>query len=340
MNDYTTSIHYGRLIILFQFVLIPVYFYVLSYIFSSGVIWFLDTQNLRIWSDFIVYGIGPLVLSLPFLLWTLGRRYQISDAYEAFGQEVWRLPTSIKAFYGFNFVIGVIFLFPLVSPLISLFGGYFIAVYLLGWRDSESRISTQRKTLGLTLLYLPLPLLVILGFYFGFDASTPGTGILNFVKQLLETWNDNIDVLYTSALILADAATVGGIIYFIYEGAKQVDYSITIPEPLITLLSITVFVVLESLFLVFREDFEVFLVWIHVGAVIAGILMLGLRYWKGLTTTSNTSIKGWLTLVIFQIVNFGSKNFAAISQSTAILLAFSIFLFLFGAAYRHSGKRY
>ncbi|MFW9779914.1 MAG: hypothetical protein ACFFE8_13745 [Candidatus Heimdallarchaeota archaeon] len=340
MSDYEVSLHYGRLIVILQFVLIPIYFYILSFIFSNGVIWFFDTPALRIWSDVIVYGIGPLVMSFPFLLWTLGRRYQISDAYETFGFEVWRLPTSIRTFYGFNFLIGIIFFFPIITPVLSLFGGYFIAAYLLGWRDPDSRITTQRKTLLLTLLYLPLPLFVILGFYFGFDASTPDTGIFNFLTQLFITWNENIDLLYTSALILADAATIGGVIYFIYEGAKQVDYTVNVPDRLITLLSILIFISLESLFLIFRESFDVILDWIHIGAVVIGILMLILRYWKGLTTTRDTSIRGWLTLVIFQIVNFASGNLAAISQSTAILLAFSIFLFLFGSAYRHASKRY
>jgi hypothetical protein len=341
LSDYETYIHYGRLVIILQFIFIPVYFYLLSFTFVGGVIWFLNTPELIILSDFIVYIIGPIIMSIPFLMWTYGRRYQISDAYETFGREVWRLPTTIKAFYGFNFVIGLIFLFPLITPIISLVGGYFISVYLLGWREEGKRFSKQRKTIFLTLLYLPLPLLVVLGFYFGYDLANTQYGVLSFFLQLIKIWTDNIDFIYTSALILADAATVGGVLYLIYEGAQQVDYTVTIPELLITLISATCFIILETLFIIF-PNFGTFLYWIHLSVVFIGILMLVIRYWKGLITSKDTSITGWLTLVIFQIVNLASGNLAVftISRSTAILLAFTIFLFLFWAAYRHAGKRY
>jgi hypothetical protein len=273
-------------------------------------------------------------------MWTYGHRYQIADAYEIFGHEVWRLPTTIKAFYGLNFIIGLIFLFPLVAPIISLAGGYFVAVYLLGWQEEGRLISKQRKTVILSLLYLPLPLLVIIGFYFGYDFTGTQAGVLGFFMQLIEIWTADIDILYTSALILADAATVGGVLYLIYEGAQQVDHTVTIPEPLITLISGTLFLFLEVSFLLFSDSFGIFLGWIHIGAVVAGILMLLIRYWKGLTSSRDTSIKGWLTLVLFQGVNFASSEIAAISRSTAILFAFSIFLILFGFAYRHASQRY
>ena len=337
MSDYDTYIHYGRLIVILQFILIPSYFFLLSFVFVREVIPFLSSPELIFLSNFIVYGIGPLVMAVPFFFWTYGRRYQIGDAYESFGREVWRLPTTIKAFYGFNFVIGIIFLLPLVTPIISLLGGYFIAVYLLGWREENKMVTTQRKTLIMTLLYLPLPLLVLFGFY---------SDILRIFLELYEYWKIQIDVIYSSALIIADAATVGGLLYLIYEGAHQVDYTVKIPGPLITLVSIVCFLALETLYLVFPLSFLPFapLWWIHIGAVVLGFSMLILRYWKGLITREDTSITGWLSLVIFQAVNVVSgspgENLAIISRSTAILLAFSIFLFIFWIAYRKAGQRY
>ena len=306
----------------------------------GGVIWFLNTPDLIYISNFIVYGIGPLIMAIPLFIWTYGRRYQIGEAYELFGREVWRLPTTIKAFYGFNFIIGVIFLFPLIAPFISIFGGYFIAVYLLGWKDKDKRISTNRKTQILTLLYLPLPVLVVMGFYCGYDPLGSTSGVLSFFLRLVEMWNARIDILYTSALIIADCATIGGVIYLIYEGAQQVDQTVKIPEMLITLISLTCFIVLESLFLAFGTSFEVFLYWIHFAVVVLGILMLFIRYWKGLLTSKDTSIVGWLTLVLFQLVNFASDALEAFSRSSAIFFAFTIFVLLFWISYKRAGQRY
>jgi hypothetical protein len=343
LSDYETYIHYGRLLVLLQFILIPAYFFLLSFVFIGGVIWFLNTDDLRFLSDITVYGIGPLLMSVPFFFWTYGRRYQIGDAYESFGREVWRLPATIKAFYGFNFVIGLIFLFPIITPIISLFGGYFIAIYLFKWRQEGERFSTQRKTILLTLLYLPLPLLVVIGFYFGYDPLGTESGILTFFLNLIKIWNDQIDVIYMSALILADSVTIGGILYLIYEGAQQVDSTVRVPGPLITLISVALFIFLEFVYLfVSKEIFptEAFLELFHIIAVVLGVLMLILRYWKGLTTGRETSIIGWLTLVFFQIVNFVSGDLEVISRTTAIFMAFAIFLVLFWVAYRHSSKRY
>lgn len=336
LSDYDSYVHYGRLVVILQFILIPVYFYFLSLIFVDGVIFFLDPFL----SNFIVYGIGPFVMAVPFLFWTYGKRYQIGDAYESFGREVWRLPTTIKAFYGFNFALGVIFLFPIITPFVSLFGGYFIAVYLFGWREEGQLISKQRKTKILTLLYSPLPLLVVIGFFFGYNPLGAESGILSFMNDSMLLWTENIDILYTSALILADSATIGGVIYLIYEGAQQVDHTVRIPEALITIISFICFVSLETIFLIYGSVFADFLGWIHIFVVILGIVLLIIRYWKGLMTSKDTSILGWLTLVFFQIVNFAAGELETISRSTAIFLAFAIFLFLYVNAYQKASKRY
>ncbi len=340
MSEYESYIHYGRLVVLLQFILIPVYFYLLSFIFVGGVIWFLNDPELIFISDFIVYGIGPLVMAVPLFFWTYGKRYQIGDAYETFGREVWRLPTTIKAFYGFNFILGIVFLFPILAPILSLFGGYFIAVYLFGWKEEGKIFSNQRKTRLLTLIYLPLPLMVVIGFYFGYDPLGSQSGIFSFFVQLIEYWTSRIDVLYTSALILADSATIGGAIYLVYEGAQQVDRDVNIPELLITLISLGCFIIFETLFLFFTESFEGFLGWIHIAVVILGVLLLIIRYWKGLLTSRDTSIVGWLTLVLFQLVNFASGALETISRSSAIFMAFAIFMFLFWVAYQRASQRY
>jgi hypothetical protein len=155
----------------------------------------------------------------------------------------------------------------------------------------------------------------------------------------MNLWNNNIELLYTSALILADCATIGGVFYLIYEGAQQVDHTVTVPGPIITILSIVSFLILESLYLLY-PDFSQFLGWIHIGAVILGVLVLIIRYWKRLVTRETTSITGWVTLVIFQAVNFLSGELEQISRSTAIFLAFVIFLVIFWSSYQYASKRY
>lgn len=340
MSETESYIHLGRVLVAIQMILIPIYFYLLSFIFTTGTIWFFNSEELKFFNDLLLYIIGPIVLSIPLLFWTFGRRYQIADAYESFGRSVWNLPISIRAFYGFNFVIVLFFLIPILTPIISLFGGYFIAVYLFNWRDEDRRFNLSPRVRIFTFCFFPLPLLIVVGFFFGHGTNASGTGLLSLFIELFELLESNVDTLYTAALILADAATIGAILYFIYEGAQQVDKSINIPEIRITLLVFIIFFSLEAIYLIiepFREYFSIF----HLVMVGIGLLLVIVRLIKGLNTESNTNLKSWLFLIVFQIINFISGNtIQVIARSTAIIVAFLIFSILFFTEYRHACQRF
>ena len=98
---------------------------------------------------------------------------------------------------------GVIFLFPIITPIISLFGGYFIAIYLFGWREEGRLISKQRKARILTLVYFPLPLLVVIGFFFGFNPSLVG---ITTRPMTLNSWQDWYNCNYKQKIAILQLA--------------------------------------------------------------------------------------------------------------------------------------
>ncbi len=338
--EYEEYIHWGRVAVVLQFILIPVYFIGLMAFFVHPLIQkeaislpFLDKNATEIY----IVVLGPIILALPYWLWTYGERYVIAEAYQRLGTRIWRLPTAIKVFYGLNFLIGIVFLLPLISPIIALFGGFFLAVFVFHLKKEDESLF-NRKVLIVTFLYLPFALGIAWGFY---------SGIVDIFGSVINIWLDNLDLLYISALILADCVTFGGIVYFVYEGAQQVDPTVVIPEGFITLGIFALYIVLEVFYLVF-PSFSVYLTWVHYAAVAVGLVIFVIRYLKGLGRSGHgTSLGSWLFILIFQFLNFlsnqkiiGELTGLAVGRTTAIYIAFLIFVGLFMISYVEAKSRF
>ena len=241
---------------------------------------------------------------------------------------------AIKAFYGFNFLLTIAFILPLVAPIVALFGGYFLALLLFG-RGSEDdegptlRERALRKPVKIfSILYLPIPAIIIFWVY-----SEALPQVLDLIN---EVWLDNLDFLFSSSLCLADAVTLGNALLLVYEGAREVDHLVEVPEKRIFLLTIAAFIILEGILIAFSE----ILIFIHFFAVLLGIGTLALRYAKGLTGESGgQSIGGWLSIIAFQLINYVSEIFD-VGRTMAIVLASVLFLILFLLSYHEAGKRF
>ncbi|KKK48868.1 hypothetical protein LCGC14_3140800, partial [marine sediment metagenome] len=71
-------------------------------------------DTVPILNDLIIRIIIPTLFSLPIIIFTWHKRYVLSDTYVEISNTIWKLPTGIKAFYGFNFVIISIFGLPIL----------------------------------------------------------------------------------------------------------------------------------------------------------------------------------------------------------------------------------
>ncbi|MFX0113254.1 MAG: hypothetical protein ACFFB3_01775 [Candidatus Hodarchaeota archaeon] len=329
-TEYEETIIISRLIVFLQAIAIPLYLFLFFFLFIDVELGWID----KLWSDMLVHVLTPVVLSLPFVGWTYIRREQIAEAYERMFSRVWRLPVAIKAFYGFNFLLTVAFILPLVAPIVALFGGYFLGLLLLG-RGSEDEggprfreRALKRPVKIISFLYLPFPALVIFWVY-----SKALPEVLELINKV---WLDNLNFLFSSSLCLADAVTLGNALLLMYEGAREVDHLIEIPEKRIFLFTILAFLILEAIFIAFPE----IIFYIHIIAVLLGIGTLLLRYTKGLTgEDGGQSIGGWLSIIAFQLINYVSEIFD-VGRTMAIALASILFLVLFALSYREAGRRF
>ena len=331
-------IRLDRLVVVFQFLAIPIYFFSLSNFMPTILIPFI-WDTVPILNDLIIRIIIPTLFSLPIVIFTWYKRYVLSDTYVEISNTIWKLPTGIKAFYGFNFIIICIFGLPIFAPIIGLLGGYFLGLLIFGNSDDKPNISRPKIKLT-TSIYLPIAIILSIIFYLQ---------VWEFYEQLILIWKDNITVMYLSALNLADAVIITSLFILIFEIRNKYYYSSDTP-PIGALIAIISFMVLEVSLVFFyysgdtglSQDVNLVFNLIHISAFLLSIGLLITRWILNITQDSETgnSLYAWITIIIFQLVNIASGDIQLISRTVAILLTCVVFMGLFVLTYREVSKSY
>lgn len=324
----------GRVLIAAQMVFVPIYFFVLANAFPPIQLPLLPI----LLSEVLGRLISPIVLSLPFVLFSYFQRYEVSEAYEHMGDQILHLPNSIKAFYGFNFLLVVLFGLPFVAPLIALSGGYFIGLVIKGKREDVVQISRPFIKMT-TVLWLPFAFLIAVVFYFQ---------IYDFFMDLVDLWVQNIDFIYFSSLNLANGALLGGVLIFLFDYMENVDYTYERPQYVELVVAGATFVVLELVLVYFvfftpegiTGTHRLIFSFVNIGGFLLSVGLVVVRwFFRYEDDEEGTSLWGWLTIFAFQVVNLASSSeVAVLSRSSAIGITCIIFIVLFITSYRAASK--
>jgi hypothetical protein len=272
------------------------------------------------------------------MLWTWVERYAIADAYSGMSDKAWKMPMALRVFYGFNFIIAIIFLLPLGAPILALAGGYFIGLLLFGIEEGESQIS-RRSIKFTTFLYGIFALVIGLIFY---------ANILELFTNLFNVWVGSLPTLiFPSARNLADAVAIGSVIYIFFEIRSQRELYAEIPERLVTIVSIGTFIILEVplLFIVgssvdINQANLAFFDLIHWIIVIITVIVVVAKFFMVASDEASSSMFSWFSLLVFQLVGVFERGAAQILESAAIFMAFMIFAVLFVASYYQAKQRF
>ena len=323
----------GRVLIAAQIVLIPIYFLLLANALPLDVPFIPHT-----FASLFVRVISPITLALPIVLFSYFQRYEVSEAYEHMGETVWNLPNSIKAFYGFNFFIVILFGLPFVAPFISLTGGYFVGLVIFKKKEDVVQISRPLIRFS-TVLYLPFGIFIGALFYYQ---------IAPFFSQLAQLWSDSTNFLYLSSLNIANGALISGLLLALFDYIEKNSITFEKPDFLNAVVGIVVFICLEAILVYFYYYTNEGITGTHqlvfsAVNVIGFFLSLILIAFKWFTRSdyeqAGTGLIGWITIFAFQLINLISQGkFAFISQTTAILLTSLIFILLFISSYVKATK--
>ncbi len=323
----------GRVLIAAQIILVPIYFFLLANVLTLNIPFIPHTL-----ASLFVRIISPITLALPIVLFSYFQRYEISEAYENMGKTVWALPNSIKAFYGFNFIIVILFGLPFIAPLISLTGGYFLGLVIFKKKEDVVQISRPLIRAS-TVLYLPFGLFI--GFIFYFQISS-------FFSQLAQLWANNTNFLYLSSLNLANGALISGLLLTFFDYMDKNSLTFEKPKFLNTIVGVVVFIALELLLIYlyyftsegFNLTNQLIFSAVNIIGFLLSIILIAFRWLiRSEYEQEGTGLIGWITIVVFQLINLISQsNFKFISQTTAILLTSIIFIVLFISSYIKATK--
>ena len=324
----------GRVLIFIQIVFIPIYFFLLANIFESVTIPFLSDTI----TEFIVRILSPLTLSIPIVLFSYYQRYEVSEAYEHMGETIWNLPNSIKAFYGFNFLLVILCGLPFIAPIIALSGGYFIGITIFGKKDEVVQISRPLIKFS-TLIFIPYAIFISLIFYSQFEV---------FFNAISGIWTAHINLLYLTSLNIANGALISGLLLILFDYVEKNSLTFEKPSFLNTLLGLFVFIILESLLLYFAfgtaEGISgtqqlLFSIVNIIGFLLSLVLIIFRWLLRSEYTETGTGIIGWITIFAFQLVNIlSSEEIAIFSKTSAIVITSIIFIILFINSYSKAIK--
>ncbi len=323
----------GRVLIAAQVVLVPIYFLLLANTLPLDVPFIPHAL-----SSLIVRIIAPITLALPIVLFSYFQRYEVSEAYENMGETVWNLPNSIKAFYGFNFLIVILFGLPFIAPIISLTGGYFLGLVLFNKKEDVVQISRPLIRTS-TVLYLPFGIFIGVIFYIQISPT---------FSQLANLWIASTNFLYLSSLNIANGALISGLLLAMFDYIEKNSVTFEKPEFLNSVVGLVVFVCLEAVlvyFSFFTEEgitgtHQLIFSAVNVIGFFLSLLLLAMKWFMRYDyDQAGTGLVGWITIVAFQLINLISQGkFAFISQTTAILLTSLIFILLFISSYIKATK--
>jgi hypothetical protein len=325
----------GRILIALQIILVPLYFFILANFFKTIDLPFIPNTL----ASLFVRIISPISLSLPIVLFSYFQRYEISEAYEHMGETVWNLPSSIKAFYGFNFFLVIAFGLPFIAPIISLSGGYFIGLVL--FKKKEDMVQISRPLIKFsTIIYIPIGLFIGILFYYQIEP---------FFNSLVKLWGDNINFLYLSSLNIANGALISGLLFAVFDYLEKNSLTFEKPNFLNAIIGVFVFVGLEVILIYFYNStpdhiitgtHQLIFSIVNIVGFFLSLILIVLRW---LTRSdyeeTGTGLVGWITIFAFQLVNLLSQgNYAILSQTTAIVITSLIFILLFISSYVKATK--
>ncbi len=322
------DIHVGRLLVLIQVIAIPVYFFILIFTGGYSTIFLLDSL-IDITPEekwILVDVVSPLLFALPWIIATIWRANRIADAYEYMGIALGKVRIDTKLFYGINavYILGFIVL-PALSPAITVLFFLFGLPYILGKKYKSNAMATLGFLIGFVLAIFPT--ILAISFYINYSL---------ILDLLITSWNSNLNLLYGIGICLADAMVFGNFIYFIYEGAAQVDPYKEIPVMKIHLLKIVLFGVFLLIFLNTINDPTQPIYFINLIAIILGLFEAIVRKIKDLEK-DDTGAGSYIMILLFMAVNFLRTYYVA-AQTIVIVGAALIFIGLFILAYDYAGE--
>jgi len=216
----------NRLLILIIAILIPVYFYTLIYFSGIRVVPLTTIENIVI-NNLFNFVIIPLTLASPWLILIYVFRNRLANTLTFWADKNSAVPLRYLIFYGINAAImSMYFIFPIISPALSIFTAIVLAWHIISSRDSlwlRGRGVLIAVSTVVFIIVLAIPVLVAVLFY---------PAYIQLSEWLFVNWQSLSPILYSFSIWVVNAITIGTAIwvfYYMLRGRNMKDVFLDIP---------------------------------------------------------------------------------------------------------------
>jgi hypothetical protein len=201
----------NRIIILIIALLIPVYFYFLIYFSGIQIVPLTTIENIFL-NQLFNFIIIPVILASPWLIFIYIFRNRLANTLTYWADKNSIVPLRWLIFYGINTAImSVFFIFPIVSPLLSIFSAIVLAWNIMADRESfwnRGRNFLIISSIIVFALILALPTFVAISFY---------PSYIHLSVWILENWQSLASILYSFSIWIVNSITIGTAIWIFYN---------------------------------------------------------------------------------------------------------------------------
>jgi hypothetical protein len=313
-----------RLIVLLSIILVPISIFMIFTMVNFN-LWYSNDPVLKYW---IIKFVCPLVFSISWVFFLILFSNRFANALDSFDEKIGVVPSRLKFFYGINALyILLIFIFPLITPIISILSFASFAWRLTTFRkeswEDDSKVSFITKLAIILASIIPL-----------FCTVTILPEFLNLPLFLWKSiWVPNLDLLFSISYSLFTALAIGSlIILFSNKGISEYEQLYADPTQKKSFVGVKILEIFLFGFFLFLDlcDYQIIQLfyWLGFGMIIFTSIVNYIRG-KSQYKSFKSHIIGYLIAAVFIGSNVVFSN-EEISRSLRLWsLGISAILYIF-----------
>lgn len=316
----------SRLVILISIIFVPLAIF-LIYNFADFSLWFSNDATLKV---VLIKVLCPTVFSVSWLFFLILFAKRFADTIDDFDRTISVVPSRLKFFYGINAIyILLIFIFPLITPLISILSFASFAWRLTTFRKKRWEEDTKISTTT----WIMMAIAALLPIFCSFVVLPEYLVLADFLWNVI--WVPILPYLYIISYSLFTALAIGSlIILFLNSGISEYEQLFIEPSKKQKFWNVRVLEVILFGFFLFLDigDFEVINLFYIAGFVIIIFISI-VNFFQGKIKIKSfkSHLFGYFIAAVFigSNVLFTTSELSQLLRVWSLVISAALYIFVF-----------
>ncbi len=202
----------SRLIVLISIITVPIVIF-LIFTFLNFALWFSNDPKVTFWT---VKVLCPVVFSLSWLFFLILFATRLSTTIESMDKTIGVIPLRLKLFFGLNAIFVLfIFIFPLITPLISV-----LSFTSMAWRLTTFRRKDWEESKTSVFTKITMVIAAVLPLYCSFSVIPAYVALAVFLW--FNVWLALLDTILMISYCLCTALAIGSFVALVsHKGVSE-----------------------------------------------------------------------------------------------------------------------